>query len=359
MRRLKVGIVGLGEVAQVIHLPILKALADRYEVAALCDISPSLLRWAGEFYNVSHLYRDAAELARQPDLDAVFVLNSDEYHAECAIAAARSGKHVLVEKPMTLTVADADAMIRARDESGVRIMVGYMRRYAPALLQTLEEIQTLGKIEYVRVRDIIGENRLMIEQSSVVRRFSDIPQEAAEDRGRRAKRMVDEALGDAPQPVKNSYRLLCGLNSHDLSAMRELIGMPKRVLSAHHWNNGYYITATFEYDGFNATFETGVDAQRRFDAHIEIFGKSKQLRLQYDTPYIRHLPTTLHVAETVGESFEEKVYRPTFKDPYTVELETFHRVVTEGEAPKTTPEDYKQDLQLFQMICEALRKNYE
>lgn len=355
MKKLRVGLIGLGEVAQIIHLPILQALDDRYAIGALCDISPSLLQWAGEHYGVEHLFQDAQALAQQPDLDAVFVLNSDEYHAECAIAAARNNKHVLIEKPMTLTPADADALIKARDEAGVQVMVGYMRRYAPAFAKALEELPSLGGIDYVRVRDIIGQNRLIIEQSSNVRRFQDIPKEAIDDRAARAARMVDEVLGDAPRAVKNSYRLLCGLNSHDLSAMRELIGMPKRVLSATHWNDGYYITATFEYDGFHATFETGVDHQRRFDAHIEVFGQTKQMRLQYDTPYIRHLPTSLHIAETKGEAYEETVHRPTFEDPYTVELKMFHKVATEGAAPKTTPEDFKQDLALFKMICDALR----
>jgi predicted dehydrogenase len=359
MKKVKVGIVGLGEVAQIIHLPILESLSDRFEIAALCDISPSLLNLLGEKYRVSHLYTDARQLAAQSDLDAVFVLNSDEYHAECAIAAARNKKHVLVEKPMTLTLADADAMIQARDEAGVQIMVGYMRRYAPAFTKALEEMKSVGKIQYARIRDIIGQNRLMIEQSSVVHRFSDIPQEAMTDRGSRGSRMVDEALGaDVPQQVRNSYRLLCGLNSHDLSAMRELLGMPKRVVSAAHWNDGYYMTATFEFDGYLATFETGVDDQRRFDAHLEVFGTTKELKLQYNTPYIRHLPTTLQIKETIGDEFHEHTHRPTLKDPYTVEIETFYDVVTQGIKPKTTPEDYKNDLVLFKMITDALLKNY-
>lgn len=358
MRKLKVGIIGLGEVAQIVHLPVLKSLSDRYEISALCDISPSLLKWMGEHYGISHLYTDAAELVQQDDLDAVFVLNSDEYHAECAIAAAKNKKHVLIEKPMTLNHADADALIRARDESGVQVMVGYMRRYAPAFTKALEEVKSLGDIQYARIRDIIGQNGLIIEQSSVVQRFTDIPKEAMEDRSKRAKQMVEEALGDAPQEVKNSYRLLCGLNSHDLSAMRELIGMPKRVLSASHWNNGYFITATFEFDGFNATFETGVDDQRRFDAHIELFGKSKQMKIQYDTPYIQNLPITVHTAETIGDAYEESIHRPTYKDAYAVELEAFYETVTTGIASKTTPEDFKQDLTLFKMICDALLRNY-
>ncbi|WP_246042159.1 Gfo/Idh/MocA family protein [Cohnella pontilimi] len=357
MRRLKVGLIGLGEVAQITHLPILENLADRYEIAALCDISPKLLKLLGEKHRVANLYTDARQLAEQADLDAVFVLNSDEYHAECAIHALNNKKHVLIEKPMTLNHADADAMIRARDEAGVQVMVGYMRRYAPAFTEALEEIRTLGPIKYARIRDIIGQNRLMIEQSSTVHRFSDIPQEAMNDRWTRRSAMIKEAIGEVPQEIYNAYGLLAGLNSHDLSAMRELLGMPKRVVSATQWNGGGYITAILEFDGYYATFETGVDDQRRFDAHIEVFGQTKTLMVQYDTPYIRHLPTTLSVKETIGEAYHETVKRPTLKDPYTVELEHFYDVVTQGVKPKTTPEDYKDDLVLFKMITDALLQN--
>ncbi|MBO7745329.1 Gfo/Idh/MocA family oxidoreductase [Paenibacillus sp. MWE-103] len=354
MRRLKVGLIGLGEVAQITHLPILEQLADRYEIAALCDISPSLLAALGEKHRVANLYTDYAALAAQADLDAVFVLNSDEYHADSAIQALKNGKHVLIEKPMTLNAADADAMIRARDEAGVQVMVGYMRRYAPAFTEALEEIKTLGPIQYAKIRDIIGPNRKIIDQSSRVYRFSDIPQDKMEERWTRRAAMIRDAIGDVPQDVYNAYGLLAGLNSHDLSAMRELLGMPKRVVSATQWNGGGYIAATLEFDGYYATFETGVDEQCRFDASIEVFGKCKQLTVKYDTPYIRHLPTTLEVKETIGEAYHEYVKRPTLKDPYTVELETFYDVVANGAAPKTTPEDYKQDLELFKMIAQAL-----
>jgi predicted dehydrogenase len=144
-----------------------------------------LLELLGERYRVQHLYTDALALVEQADLDAVFILNSDEYHAECAIAAAQNKKHVLIEKPMCLNLADADAMIQARDEAGVQIMVGYMRRFAPAFVQAVEEVKKLDKINYARIRDIIGENRLIIEQSSVVHRFDDIPKEAMLDRTNR------------------------------------------------------------------------------------------------------------------------------------------------------------------------------
>ena len=356
MKQLRVGVIGLGEVAQVIHLPILEALAHRYSLTAICDISPTLLTAIGERYGIpqeaQHL--DFQSLTERPDLDVVFVLNSDEYHADCAISAMRNGKHVLVEKPMCLTMTEAESIIRERDAAGVLLMVAYMRRYAPAFVEAVTQVRALGKINYVRVRDIIGRNHLIIDQVHDVIRPDDIPAELGQDRRLRAARQVTEAIGVATPDLIRSYRLLCGLNSHDLSAMRELIGFPQRVISASHWNGGGFIHVVMDYGDFQAVLETGVDSQVRFDAHIEVYGESSSVRVQYDTPYIRHLPTRLFVSTTDGESFTHREIRPTLADPYTRELEYFHTAVVDGAEIKTTAEDFVEDLRLFRWIIEAI-----
>src|SRR2546422_6442561 len=291
MTKIKVGLVGLGEIAQIVHLPTLQEYSDKFEIAALCDISQELLAALGERYNVppQSRYTDYHDIAAQRDLDALLVLNSDEYHTDSALAALQYGKHVLIEKPMCLTHQEAEAIINARHDAGVQVMVGYMRRYAPAFVQAAQHVRALEKINYARVRDIIGQNAQFVEQSSVVLRPKDIPQEAIRDRAERASRLVKAAIGDAPPQLMRMYRLLCGLSSHDLSAMRELLGMPKRVIAARQRDN--FLTALFEYGSFTVTFETGIDHNRRFDAHIQVYGKTKEIRVQYNTPYIRHLPT--------------------------------------------------------------------
>jgi len=357
VERINVGVIGLGEVAQIIHLPILDALSGRYQIAALCDISPGVLAAVGQRYDVApaHRYTDADDLVAQGNLQAVLVLNSDEYHADCAIAALKHGCHVLVEKPMCLTLSEAEAIVTTRDDARLQVVVAYMRRFAPAFQEARAEIWRLGKINYVRVRDIIGRNRLIIDQAANVLRFDDISPALTRDRSARAARQVQDAIGEAPADLVSAYRLLCGLSSHDLSAMRELLGAPRRVIAASQWNGGRFLAVIFEYDGYCAVLETGVDEQLRFDAHIEVYGVSKSIRLQYDTPYIRHLPTTLVIHETAGDAFNQTVSRPTFKDPYTYELEHFHDVVTGRAVPKTTPEDYMEDLRLFRLIVDALR----
>lgn len=355
MNRIKLGIVGLGSVAQIIHLPILEALSDRYEVSAICDISRELLDAMGERYAVAGRYTEVGAMLREAELDAVFILNSNEYHAENALEALQAGKHVFIEKPICFTLREAEAIAKARDEAGVQVMVGYMRRFAPAFVQAVSEVKQLEAIRYARIRAIIGTNPMFIDETSRVLYPQDIGEAALQERRQRAKRMTAEAVGDGvPEALYGVYRHMCGLSSHDLSAMRELIGFPRSVLAAAQWNRGHHLTALLEFDGYNAVFETGVDRNRRFDAHLQVYGDTKAITVQYDTPYIRHFPTTLVVEETVNGAFRRSVTSPSLKDPYTYELEAFYETVTKGIPPKTTVEDSMEDLRLFQMIIRKL-----
>nr|WP_227463826.1 Gfo/Idh/MocA family oxidoreductase [Nocardioides lijunqiniae] len=354
---MRVGVIGLGEVAQVIHLPIIESMPERYELSAICDISPGLVKRLGERYRVQRGYTDFHELIAAGGLDCVLVLNSDEYHAECTIAALDAGIHVLVEKPMCLSPREADEIIAARDRSGKTVMVAYMRRFAPAFNEAVERLPELGELRYARVHDVIGENRLIVDQTSYVDRPDDVPQSAADEKWARRSALVKEALGDVPQELEWTYGLLCGLGSHDLSAMRELLGRPQKVSAAKMWRSGGYVVALLDYGDFVVTYETGVDDQLRYDTYIEVYGASGTMKVQYDTPYVRHFPTTLHLELTDGDSYERSVRRPHLKDPYTYELEHFHDVVTGGGTPKTSPEDYVQDMELFVEIIRAIERS--
>jgi predicted dehydrogenase len=349
------GVIGLGEVAQVVHLPVLRALPELFEVTAVCDISPGLLDRVGA--GIARRYADAGEMLDDAGLDCVLVLNSDEYHAEVTVAALDRGIHVLVEKPMCLSPREAERIIAARDRSGAVVMVGYMRRYAPAFMEATRQIDGLGPINYARVHDIIGRNQLLIDQTAHVDRPDDLPRSVMEARWARGRELVTDALGDVPDGLAGAYRLLCGLGSHDLSAMRELLGRPRGVAAARMWREGRFIAALLEYDDYVVTYETGVDEQLRFDAHIEVYGQLATMRVQYDTPYVRHLPTTLITEESRGDGLHRTVSRPHLKDPYTHELEHFHEIVTGGGRPKTDPEDFVADLDLFAELIRVIAKD--
>ncbi len=356
-QQVRVGIIGLGEVAQVTHLPVLGHLGDQFTITAICDVSRALVDAIGDRLHLPRDARhtDAVELVARPDIDLVFVLTSDEYHADQAVAALEHGKHVLIEKPIALTIPDVERIVRARDTAGKQVIVGYMRRFAGAFELMRDRLPELGPIRYVRVRDIIGENRLIIDQVQQVLRFDDLTDAQKRDRTDRGRDQGSVAIGEAGPELTRAYRMLCGLGSHDLSAMRELIGMPDRVVAADAWKGGGFMAAIFAKDDYRITFEMGTDRQRRFDAHIAVYGETGTMTVTYDTPYIRHLPTTLTVERTEGEAYHVETIRPTFTDPYTRELIHVHDVLHGRATPKTTPEDSLDDLDLFRQIISRIR----
>lgn len=112
-------------------------------------------------------------------------------------------------------------------------------------------------------------------------------------------------------------------------------------------------SAIFQYPSFTVTYESGIDLIPRFDAHIEVYSATKTVRVQYDTPYIRGLPVTMHVVENVDGICRESTIRKTYEDPYTLEMQELYRMIVEGTPIKTTAEDAKKDLEIFRMLIKA------
>ena len=139
---------------------------------------------------------------------------------------------------MALSLKDVDTIIKAESASTGRVMVGYMRRYAAAFLDAVEELGSMDKIRYARVRDIVGPNSTFVSQSGTFpRSFSDYTEEDV----RASKEATNDLLRQALEIELNlplnpatttMWRHLGSLGSHDLSAMRELLGMPTAVLGA-------------------------------------------------------------------------------------------------------------------------------
>ena len=88
-RRIRVGIVGCGEVTQIMHWPSLYQLVDRFEVTALCDVSPLILEELGKLWNVRTLTTNHRELVARNDVDAILVANPNAFHAEVTLDAYR------------------------------------------------------------------------------------------------------------------------------------------------------------------------------------------------------------------------------------------------------------------------------
>ncbi|KFY90887.1 hypothetical protein V500_04906 [Pseudogymnoascus sp. VKM F-4518 (FW-2643)] len=360
--KVRVGLIGCGQVAQVVHIPTLGFLSDYFRITYLCDVSTGALEHCqakipGSGPNIPRITKDATELCSSSDVDVVFVLSSDEYHAEQAILALQHDKCVFVEKPVALNLRDIDLIQQAEKSSKGKLMVGYMRRYASAFESAIKEIGGIEKILYARVRDIIGPNSTFVDQSGTFpKTFNDLEERDVSDRKDRAMELVHHALEvECNVPASPSaitmWRVLCGLGTHDISAMREALGMPLGLVGVH---TGFpFWSVLFQYSGFAVSYESGIHSVPQFDAHIEVYGQDKIVRIQYDTPYVKGLPITVRVSENLDGSLKETVIRQTYEDAYTQELKHVYEWIRLGKPVKTTIEDARLDTEIFQMIIKA------
>ena len=102
------------------------------ELVALCDPDAELLAKRAETYKTQINTTDWREIVDNPDIDIISVASPDYFHAEQAIAALRNGKHVMCEKPMTLSMDEAKAIIAEVEKGKAKFMIGQVCRYAPA-----------------------------------------------------------------------------------------------------------------------------------------------------------------------------------------------------------------------------------
>jgi phthalate 4,5-cis-dihydrodiol dehydrogenase len=132
-RRLRIGVAGLGRAFSVM-LPTFVAHPRVALVAAADPRAEARARFAADFSG--RAYETVQELCADPDVEAVYVATPHQYHADHAMLAAGHGKHLLVEKPMALALADCAAMIEAARRAGVHLIVGHSHSFDAPILRT-------------------------------------------------------------------------------------------------------------------------------------------------------------------------------------------------------------------------------
>jgi predicted dehydrogenase len=216
---LRVGIIGCGEVSQVIHIPNLNNLSERFQTTYLCDISQQALAHCSTKVLSSSKPRtttNAEELCASPEVDVVLIANADAYHVPHALLALKHNKFCLLEKPAALCFRDIELLIAAEKSSQGKVFVGTMRRYASALEDAIEEVGGMGQIKYARVRDIIGNNSLFVSQSGMFpKKFDDVSEEDTQDRLQREQDIHEQALREefgvpVTQKSRNMLKILGG-----------------------------------------------------------------------------------------------------------------------------------------------------
>ncbi|MBN8198889.1 Gfo/Idh/MocA family protein [Bacillus sp. NTK034] len=127
MKKLRIGIIGAGGIAQSRHIPVILKLSDRASITAICDVNKDTAQLAAKKFGIRSVFTDYKEVFNEAD--AVVICTPNKFHAELTVAAMEAGLHVLCEKPMAMTADECRKMIEARDRSGKVLAIAYHYRF--------------------------------------------------------------------------------------------------------------------------------------------------------------------------------------------------------------------------------------
>jgi predicted dehydrogenase len=351
-RRLRVGVVGCGLVAQVMHLHYLGELRERFEVSAVCDLSARARHAARDAFPDAAPFERWEDLVAEP-LDAVLVLTPGS-HEPVAVAAAEAGIHVFAEKPLAFSVTEGERMVAAADRAGVRLMVGYMKRYDPAYEELAARLDP-AELRFAQVTTLESPLEPYVAHYPLVLGGLDeavLAELVADD-----ERRVTAAIGSDDPVVRRAYRnVLLDSMVHELNAVRGLLGEPTELRFADVWGPADGITATFTFDGVECVFAwidlPGIASYRQ---QLAFYAPDARSILEFPSPFLRSMPTWL-VLEG-GEPETASAWRTertvSYDEAFKRELREFHACIVDERESRTPGRDAVHDLALSHAIVRA------
>lgn len=152
MKKLNVGIIGAGRIGQV-HAKSITYHIPQAKIVAISDIYYEGAKRVAESLGIPNAYEDYHEILNNPEIDAVLICSSTDTHANIAVEAAEAGKHIFCEKPVDLTVAKIKKVITAVEKAGVKLQIGFNRRYDHnfAEIKRLANDGKLGKLQTIKI----------------------------------------------------------------------------------------------------------------------------------------------------------------------------------------------------------------
>ncbi|HEX2034222.1 MAG TPA: Gfo/Idh/MocA family oxidoreductase [Chloroflexota bacterium] len=372
--RVRVGVVGCGSIAQIMHLPYLRELDDRFTVGALCDVSAHTLEAVGVRYGVPPAARfaDFRELCASDLVDAVLVCPSGS-HVPAAVAALEAGKHVLVEKPLCYRLDEADAFVaaarEARRKSGAVALMAYMKRFDPGYQYGQRLVRPLaerGEVRFVDARHIHPSNDLYTAHHPVTR-GGDVPAATREAGRREQEAAVLASLGaDASLPLRRAFGGMMGSSIHDVYCLTGLLGRPEEIVASEAWDGGRCWSAIFRFPGGVRVTYAWIDVRqvREFTQEFACFGADTRVTITFPSPFLKSAPTLVRVqgAEPAPESAAppgrdgseagwpspgpahwERRVTASHEEAFKREWIHFHACVTAGVEPLVGPEEARLD----------------
>ena len=349
--RLRVGVVGGGLVAQAEHLPYLSQFGDRFELAGLVEPSETVRDALAARYGIPATHADYRALLDAGRLDAVVICSPAGTHAEVALAALEAGLHVFVEKPMCITLADADAIVAARDRAGKVVQVGYMKRFDPAYELLLRELPAAARLRYVSVVVNDPEFAPFFTQGEIVR--GEVPREVIEATRRAESEQVEAAVGNgSPEVVTAFSEAFLGSLVHDVNLVHgalERLGepLPAEVVAGAWWAGGTAVSGSVRLANgarWDSSWIQLLEVWEYRESVAFMFEDSVQ-RLTFPSPWLKQSPTRYE--RTTTDEGRAVAVAERYEESFARELLHFHACATKGVECRTPPEQARLDIDVL------------
>jgi myo-inositol 2-dehydrogenase / D-chiro-inositol 1-dehydrogenase len=365
--RVRLGIAGLGAVAQAVHLPLIERLRDAYTIAAIADLSPTLTNAVGERYRVDARRRfgTVQEMLAAPGLDALAILTSGS-HAPAVNAALDAGLPVFVEKPLAFTQGEVDGIDqRLATPTDPRLDLGYMKLYDPAVLHALELATERGygapRAIEVTVLHPTGESQLDFARLLPVP--GDIPQAVRDRLIETTRALQREALGQAAADAFGRLYtdILLGSVVHELALVRAFAGDPTAVDGSWMWPDGawppsFEMTGVLPADGRISIRWHYLPEYAAYRELVRVVYERVTIELEFPSPYLLHRPTVLRITSPDGEGRNDEVWT-SIDEAFETELIGFHAMVVSGATPAAGSTEGRADIVTCQRAIAALAQS--
>jgi myo-inositol 2-dehydrogenase / D-chiro-inositol 1-dehydrogenase len=359
--QVRLGVIGLGVVAQAVHLPLLRNRRDLFEVTAVCDLSAELTARVAERFGLGAAgrFRSAEELLDSGLVDAVLLLTSGS-HGQVAGAALGRGLPTLCEKPLAYTLAEADSLERLSAKEGTPLQLGYMKLYDPAVRRAHRElVATRPALRAVEVTVLHPSGSSQLAHLNLEPPPGDVPAATLAALGQETSQLQEQALGrEAPAELRELYtEVLLGSLVHDLAVVRLLAGELERVDHADLWPEGSWSSVAA--DGLLAG-EVRVslrwhylDRYPAYREEVRLHHEQGSIALTFPSPFLLNAPTVLTVTDLDGDVARSREDRSTV-EAFDQELVAFHRLVTDGQPAAAGIAEGRADIVTCQRILRRL-----
>ncbi len=357
--RVRVGVLGLGAVAQAVHLPLLDRLADRFEIAAVADLSPGLVQAIGERYRVPAQRQCGTldELLAGRGVDAILILTSGS-HGAAILAGLEGGVAVFTEKPLAWTLAEAEAIDArlAADPRG-KLQLGYMKLYDPAVVAGIavaHDTGRAGSIRSIEVRVLHPSDASQLAHARLLPPARDVPSDTIARLRAEGERLHSVALGPEAAELGPLYSdVILGSVVHDLALIRAFAGDPTGIDAVDVWPPGTWppsiaIAGRLGEARFAIRwhFLPGYPAYRE---EVRVVSEVATIELEFPSPYLLNAPTDLQITETREDGRHDTQVRSTV-EAFEEELLAFHALVVDGQPPRAGVSEGRADIVTAQRI---------